>query len=129
MIIGPGRWGTSTPSFGVPVSFQEIRSVSIICELAVMHEGLIPDVSLGTHFFNDLVELDMLYLAVFPEREGYQFHESSLTSLPNALSRLLPRSSDWAQALWVIEAQDLAQDRLLCLHADSVQQQAMCLLQ
>jgi hypothetical protein len=33
-----------------------------------MHAGLVPDVSLGTHFFNDLVEMDMLYFAVFPGR-------------------------------------------------------------
>ena len=70
MLAGPGRWGTSTPALGVPVSFAEIDTVSILCEIAVMLEGLIPDVSLGTHFFNDLVEMDALYVAVFPERSG-----------------------------------------------------------
>lgn len=68
MLIGPGRWGTSMPSLGVPVSFAEINTAAVLCELTVMHAGLIPDVSLGTHFFNDLVEMDMLYLAVSPGR-------------------------------------------------------------
>ena len=31
---------------------------------------VVPDVSLGTHFFNDLVESNMLYLAVHPTRRG-----------------------------------------------------------
>ena len=29
MLIGPGRWGTSMPSLGVPVSFAEINTVSV----------------------------------------------------------------------------------------------------
>ena len=65
-LIGPGRWGTKSPSLGVPVSFSEIDNISALCEIVAMREDLIPDVSLGTHFFNDLVELDILYLALFP---------------------------------------------------------------
>ena len=70
MLIGPGRWGTTTPSLGVPVCFAEIDTVSVLCEIVAMREDLVPDVSLGTHFFNDLVEMDMLYLALFPGRQG-----------------------------------------------------------
>ena len=55
LIIGPGRWGTKMPSLGIPVSFSEIRNVAGLCELVTMHEGLTPDISLGTHFFSDLV--------------------------------------------------------------------------
>jgi hypothetical protein len=36
-----------------------------------MREDLIPDVSLGTHFFNDLVAMDILDPALFPGREGH----------------------------------------------------------
>ena len=70
MLIGPGRWGTTTPSLGVPVSFAEIDTVSVLCEIVAMRDDLVPDVSLGTHFFNDLVEMDILYLALFPGRQG-----------------------------------------------------------
>jgi hypothetical protein len=68
MLLGPGRWGTTTPSLGVPVSFAEINNVSILCEIVAMRDNLVPDVSMGTHFFSELVEMDMLYLAVFPTR-------------------------------------------------------------
>jgi pyruvate,water dikinase len=70
MLIGPGRWGTHSPSLGIPVAFGEISRASVICEVVEMHERLIPDVSLGTHFFNDLVEHDMLYVAYFPRNSG-----------------------------------------------------------
>ena len=76
MLIGPGRWGTTTPSLGVPVRFAEIDTASVLCEIVAMREDLVPDVSLGTHFFNDLVEMDMLYLALFPGREGNGWNEA-----------------------------------------------------
>jgi hypothetical protein len=43
----PGRWGTTTPSLGVPVSFAEINNISVLCEIVAMRDDLIPDVSLG----------------------------------------------------------------------------------
>ncbi|MCX8155877.1 MAG: PEP/pyruvate-binding domain-containing protein [Verrucomicrobiae bacterium] len=123
MIIGPGRWGTSMPSLGVPVSFAEINTVSVICELALMHEGLIPDISLGTHFFNDLVEMDMLYLAVTPGKEGYRFNEELLLAQTNRLAQLLPSAGALAEAIWVVEGgQNHAQ---FFLNVDSMSQKAL----
>jgi pyruvate, water dikinase len=49
---------------GIPVSFTEINRAVAICEVLALREGLITEVSLGTHFFNDLVEVDMLYMAL-----------------------------------------------------------------
>jgi len=126
--MGPGRWGTTSPAFGVPVTFAEIRGVAVICELALMHEGLVPDVSLGTHFFNDLVERDILYLGLFPEREGYCLHDATLAALPNHLAELLPHASEWANVVRVLDPADLGKARRLLLHADSVKQQAICFI-
>ncbi len=124
MIVGPGRWATSTPALGVPVSFSEINAVSVICEIGVMHEGLVPDVSLGTHFFNDLVEMDMLYLAVLPDRKGHWINPERLESLPNKLTALLPETQNLAQAIHVIDGKDLLHDSRLRLYADSFGQKA-----
>jgi pyruvate, water dikinase len=126
MLIGPGRWGTSMPSLGVPVSFAEINTVSVICEVGLMHEGLIPDISLGTHFFNDLVEMDMLYLAISPEKEGHRLRESLFTSEPNRLLQLLPTTSPAiAQAVWVRDAQPTVGNRVF-LNVDAMKQKAIC---
>lgn len=125
MIMGPGRWGTSMPWLGVPVSFAEINKASIICELAVMHEGLIPEVSLGTHFFNDLVEMDMLYLAVLPGKKGHSLNEDLLLQCPNRLAELLPSAKEWEAAVRVVDLGG-PQGPPLCLHVDSTQQRACC---
>jgi len=120
MLAGPGRWGTSMPSLGVPVSFAEINTVAVICELAMMHEGLVPDVSLGTHFFNDLVELDMLYLAVSPSRPDNVLNEDLLRRYPNQLPTLLPHSRTMAAVLWALDIPGLQ------LHVDSMKQSGVC---
>ncbi len=126
LLVGPGRWGTSMPWLGVPVSFAEINRASVICELAVMHQGLIPEVSLGTHFFNDLVEMDILYLAVIPGKNGDAINEQFLRERPNQLTALLPSAREWAAALWVIDSDPKDKARGLCLNVDSMQQRAVC---
>ncbi len=103
MLVGPGRWGTSTPSLGVPATFADLRAVSIMVELAKMHEGLVPEVSLGTHFFNDIIENDMLYVAVFPDREGNAFDEGWLRSFPNRLAELAPAEARWEGVIHLVD--------------------------
>ena len=102
MLIGPGRWGTSSPSLGIPISFSEINTVSILGEIAEMHEGLIPDVSLGSHFFNDLVELDMLYFALYPTREGNTLNRQFFLDARNQLTAIIPDAGKWEHAIKVI---------------------------
>jgi hypothetical protein len=114
------------PSLGVPVSFAEINTASVICELALMHEGLVPDVSLGTHFFNDLVETDMLYLAICPNREGHALNESLIRQRANQLTRLLPTAGGLAEALWVVDSASLNPNESLLLNVDSMKQRAVC---
>ena len=121
MLAGPGRWGTSEPSLGVPVSFAEISRVQVLCELIEMRDGLVPDVSLGTHFFNDLVEMEVLYLALSPDREGNLVNAGYLEQLPNRLFELLPDAGSWANVVRVIDPAPR-----LRLHADALRQSAIC---
>ena len=121
MLIGPGRWGTTSPSLGVPVSFAEINTVSVICELALMHDGLVPDISLGTHFFNDLVEMDMLYLAVYPERDGSRYLPEFFEQADNRLGEIMPDEAHWSHVVRVIDG-----DSRLGLHMDTLRQKGIC---
>ena len=86
MILGPGRWGTRSPDLGIPVDFRDINRMAVVCEIVAMHEHLIPDVSLGTHFLNELVEMNMLYLALFPRHRKTLLNEDRLLRLPNPLA-------------------------------------------
>ena len=127
MLIGPGRWGTTTPSLGVPVSFAEIDTVTVLCEIVAMREDLVPDVSLGTHFFNDLVEMDILYLALFPGRKGNSWNYAFFEQAPNRLVELLPGSERWAEVVRVIDMP--RNGAMLKLNANALTQQVFCYLE
>lgn len=127
MLAGPGRWGTTTPSLGVPVKFAEINTVSVLCEIVAMHEGLVPDVSLGTHFFNDLVEADMLYLVIFPNREGYTVHKDFIMQQPNKLLNVLPEYESLSHAVRYLDFSEI-NDFKLNINAHAIKQQAVCYL-
>ncbi len=121
MLVGPGRWGTSTPSLGVPATFADIHPVTVMVELAKMHQGLVPEVSLGTHFFNDIIENDMLYVAVHPDREGNAFDEDVLRAFPNRLAELVPGAEAWSKVIRVVDFPGPAGERLF-LDVDTVGQ-------
>jgi hypothetical protein len=129
MLIGPGRWGTASPELGVPVSFAEITQVSILCEVVAMRDGLVPDVSLGTHFFNDVVETDMLYLALFPGQAGNVLNHSFLERSQNALPRLIPDiSEEMSKICIVIDITGSSDHPPVNLHANTLEQKAICYL-
>jgi pyruvate, water dikinase len=125
LLLGPGRWGTSTPSLGVPVSFAEIDTVSVMCEIAEMHEGLVPDVSLGTHFFNDLVEMDMMYMAIYPDRAGTTLNSDLLLRAPNHLADFVPDASTWTGCVWVIQGEDFGEGKELRLSVNAMSQEGI----
>ncbi len=129
MLLGPGRWGTTTPSLGVPVSFADINAVSVLCEVVAMGENVAPDVSLGTHFLNELIEMDILYLALFPKQEGNRLNTEFLAAASNRLTDLAPDAAEWADAVRVIEPAHLPDARGLVLHADTLKQEVLCYLE
>lgn len=122
MLLGPGRWGTKMPSLGVPVSFSEINNASIICEIGFMHEGLAPDLSMGTHFFNDMVELNILYIGFFPTNKGNVLNEQLLSALPDSFLKIVPDEKKWAGTVRVIESKNLGDGKKLLINADAVKQ-------
>jgi len=128
MLIGPGRWGTTTPSLGVPVSFADISPAAVVCEIAEMHGDLIPDVSLGTHFFNEIVENETLYLAVFPEKEDVTINRNFLQDAPNLLKEILPDYGHWQEAIRVIEPSGIKGGLKLYVNANAQKQRAVCYL-
>jgi hypothetical protein len=129
LLLGPGRWGTSTASLGVPVSFAEIQRVSAICEIRRMSANVVPDVSLGSHFFNDLVEANMLYLAIDPGRPGHRLDEALLRREPNRLPELVPDDARLAGVVRVVDFPLRGDGRSLQLNADSVRQEVLCYLE
>ena len=122
MMMGPGRWGTTTPSLGVPVSFAEINNANVLVEIAYEGGNLIPELSFGTHFFHDLVENNIFYVALFPRKTGVIFNESLLYSMPNRLSEILPRYDKYANNVGLYDVEDIG----LQIVGDVVSQEVLC---
>jgi hypothetical protein len=76
MLLVPGRIGTSSPELGVPVKFAEICNMSIACEVAYEGAGYMPELSFGSHFFQDLVEADIFYASIFENKGTTTYYDS-----------------------------------------------------
>jgi hypothetical protein len=127
MLLGPGRWGTSSPSLGIPVSFVDINNVSVLCEIVAMREDLVPDVSLGTHFLSELVEMDMLYVALFPKQGENYIHTKFFEESPSILLDLVPSAEKWQDGVKVIHPHGVRESGApVKLSADAVEQKMIC---
>ncbi|MCM2264688.1 MAG: PEP/pyruvate-binding domain-containing protein [Desulfuromonadales bacterium] len=122
LLMGPGRWGTSTPSLGVPVTFAELNNITALAEVAFPGGNLMPELSFGTHFFQDLVEADIFYVALFPDSEFCTFNREWLEELPNALEGIMPASGRYKK---VVKVYNLPGEGLQ-LMADVVSQRLLC---
>ena len=122
LLMGPGRWGTTTPSLGVPVRFAEINHLSVMVEIEYEGGSLVPELSFGTHFFQDLVETDIFYVALFPGKAQVSFNRQWLEGSENRLVSLLPESAKYQG---VVTVQNVGEKNLY-LMADIVSQRVIC---
>jgi hypothetical protein len=90
-LFGPGRWGTNDVNMGVKVSYEDINRSRVLAEIAIREAGVVPEPSFGTHFFNDLVEANIVPLAIDPDSPGTVFREEFFRQCPNALLSLDPK--------------------------------------
>ena len=122
MLMGPGRWGTSTPSLGVPVRFSEINQMAALCEISYPGGNLMPELSYGSHFFMDLIEGQTYYIALFCEKSDVVFQAGLLQRRPTLLTQILPEAEKFSDAVFVYEIND---DTLM-LEADVFSQKLVC---
>jgi hypothetical protein len=122
MLFGPGRWGTTTPEMGVPVSFSEINNITAIAEIAYSEGSLIPELSFGTHFFQDLVEMNIFYMAIYPDQEKVVFNTAWMKNKSNLLAEICPEDKRYAG---VVGVYDVGPGKLRLL-ADIVSQKMIC---
>ena len=93
MLIVPGRVGTSSPELGVPTTFADISAYSIICEVEESKAGYNPELSYGSHIFQDLVEANILYTAMFNNDKTIHYHPDKLKSSPDIIDQFEARES------------------------------------
>ncbi|MDH4196588.1 MAG: pyruvate, phosphate dikinase [Candidatus Aminicenantes bacterium] len=104
VLMGPGRWGSRGDiKLGVKVSYSDISNTAALMEIARKKGGSLPDLSFGTHFFQDLVEAQIRYIPIYPDEHGTVFQEGFFRDAPNILPRVLPEFADLADVLRVID--------------------------
>jgi hypothetical protein len=89
MLMGPGRWGSAKVELGVPTKYSEISNCAMLVEIARKTENYVPEVSFGTHFFQDLIEDCIVYMPLYPDDPGIIFNEEFLKS-QNVFRQFLP---------------------------------------
>lgn len=122
MLLGPGRWGSSTPALGIPVNFSEINNICILGEIAYAVGNLIPEISYGSHFFQDLVETNIFYVALFPDEDDMIFNKDFLHRFPNLLIDKVPGAQGYENVIMVYDMDDVD----LHLIADVISQRVIC---
>ena len=129
ILIGPGRWGSNNPDLGLRVRYADISHTRMLIEVARMKNGLVPDVSFGTHFFQDLVEGGIQHLALFPEEPGVTWNRAFLNETPNALAAVLPAYADLAPWARLIHVPAVAGGKTLTVAMDGEDEHALAYLE
>ena len=121
ILMGPGRWGSRGDiRLGVDVTYSDINNTAVLIEIARKTGKYLPELSFGTHFFQDLVEADIRYLPLYPDDEGIIFDENFLRRARNTLPKILPEFSELEDVVRVIDVPAETDGRVLqvLLNAD-----------
>ena len=104
ILLGPGRWGSRGDiKLGVSVTYSDINNSAMLLEIAKKAGNYLPDLSFGTHFFQDLVESDIRYLPIYAEDSETIFREDVLRRAGSILTELIPEYSHLAEVVRVID--------------------------
>ena len=120
VLITPGRIGTSSPELGVPSSFADISEFNAIIEVSESEAGYMPELSYGSHFFQDLVEAGILYSAVFKDETTPAFAPERLKAMADMTGELTG-SEELKGIMYVLDMEnsavmlyyDMIEERLL----------------
>ena len=80
ILIGPGRWGSSDPWLGIPVKWAQISQAKVIVEHGLKDFHIDP--SQGSHFFQNITLLKVIYFTVNPYLKQGSINIEYLNSVP-----------------------------------------------
>ncbi|MBM3324986.1 MAG: pyruvate, phosphate dikinase, partial [Calditrichaeota bacterium] len=129
VLMGPGRWGSRGDiKLGVSVTYADISNAAVLIEIARQRGNYLPDLSFGTHFFQDLVESSIRYLPLYPDDSNVIFNERFLNTTYNILPEILPEFAFLADAVRVIDVPESTGGRVLRVLMNADRDEAMGLL-
>ena len=122
ILMVPGRICTSSPELGVPSTYSDISEFKAIFEISESRVGYSPELSYGSHIFQDLVENGILYMAVFEDERTRCFRPDRFTGLKNHLRDIVPEAADHDQIVGLY----LVGDQGACLYHDLMDKRLVC---
>jgi len=115
IFVGPGRWGSTNADLGVPVSYSDIYNTRALVELSGEGVGSSPEPSLGTHFFQDLLEAQIFPLAVMLDDPLSVLQPSFFYYAPNSLDEFIPADETLKNHLRLIKVSDFRKNNVIRL--------------
>lgn len=79
VLVGPGRWGSSDPWLGIPITWAQISSAAVIVESGLENYRIDP--SQGTHFFQNITSFRIGYLTINPFIDDGHYDVNFLDSM------------------------------------------------
>jgi hypothetical protein len=125
ILMGPGRWGSSNIQLGVKVTYADIYNTRALIEIAHEDGGSAPELSYGTHFFQDLVEANIYPLALYPDDASAIYREGFFRTAHNRLAEILPADADYAAYLKVIDVPAASGGRTLTIVMNAEEDKAV----
>ena len=123
ILIVPGRIGTSSPELGIPVVFADISYFSAILEESYSEVGYMPELSFGSHMFQDLVEAEIYYGALFENEKKLEFNKDMIYDHKNILKDINPNLSE--EIYDMIQVIDFGEDKAEFYH-DMNKDETLC---
>ena len=124
ILIVPGRIGTSSPELGIPVVFADISHFCAILEESYSEVGYMPELSFGSHMFQDLVEAEIYYGALFENDKKLEFNRDMIYDYPNILKDINPNLNE--EIYDMIQVIDFDEEKAELYH-DMNKDETMCI--
>ena len=129
ILMGPGRWGSRGDiKLGVNVTYSDINNTAVLIEIAQKRGDYIPDLSFGTHFFQDLVESAIRYIPLYPDDYGILFNSQYLLESKNSFQEILPDFAHLGDIIHVVDVKQSSEGQVLKILMNAEKNLALALL-
>ena len=69
--------------------------------------------------------MNILYMALFPGKEGHTLNEEVIMQTPNKLMELIPRAKQFADSVHVIDTKDMASINKVSMYINTINQEGV----
>lgn len=77
--------------------------MKVLVEVEFEEAGLMPELSFGSHFFQDLVETGIFYMALFKDSSEYSYNSELFDKFDNCFPNLFPEYEELKDVIKVYQ--------------------------